>query len=201
MPEREVLTLGAQDAERLEDLLARWKVRGAAVPGPCWETMSSISVLVRTAERGQSLLKLYKHESKYRREVTALGRLIESEYAPALLIHGQLPAPVQVFHQRLGLEVDWPCFILRGWFEGIPGQAPPEPEREAFLKAAFAFCDHCALYGLCMGDVKGDAFIWWAGRLTWIDYDGFTTSDDYAEALRTHNRGYLRSRLTRLGVL
>ncbi len=201
MPEREALKLDAADVERLEALLARQRVRGASIPGVCWETMGSISVLVETAEHGQALLKLYKHEKKYRREVTALGKLIESEYAPPLLYHGQLPQPVEVTHQRMGLSFAWSYYILRGWFEGVPGQAPPEQDKDAFLKAVFAFCDHCALYGLAMGDVKGDAFIWWNGKLTWVDFDGFTTSEDYAESLRTRNRNYMRSRLERLKVI
>jgi len=201
MAERQVLALADQDVERIEGLMARQGVRGARVPGPCWETMSTISVLVETAEHGQSLLKLYRHERKYRREVTAMGRLIESEYTPPLLYHGQLPTPVKVFHRRLEQEVDWSFYILRGWFEGVPGQNPPAEDQDAFLKAIFAFCDHCGLYGLCLGDVRGDSFIWWNRRLTWIDYDGFTTSEDYAESLRTRNRNYLRARLERLEVI
>jgi hypothetical protein len=172
----------------------------ARLPGPCWETMSTISAVAATTGHGQALLKLYHHETKYRREVTALGRLALSEYAPDLYAHGELAYPIAVYHQRSDSRVAWRYFILRTWFAGIPGDPPPSDQLEAFFKAVFAFCDHCALYGLRVGDMKRDAFIWHAGRLTWIDYDGFSVTGDYRQRVGDENRRYVRSRLERLGI-
>ena len=194
-------TLDAQDVQTLIELLDDQGLPGASVPGACWETANSMSVEVVSPVHGHALLKLYRNEGKYRREVTALVKLNESEYAPKLFGNSQLSQPVSVVHQRRGGVVDWGFFILRAWFAGVPG-APPEPgDQDAFLKCVFAFCDHCAMYELQVGDMKRDAFVWHEGKLTWIDYDGFSTTDDYAANIRNHNRAYVRSRLVRFGVL